>query len=150
MHVNGFSTSFYWATFPYEYVNTIRNKGLHYLRSNQTIQIHHSKPCNLAKLAERKEFVKEFSAMVKYVFQGAATVGHVRPGGDAILGPIPEKDNSDMESDSDEIFAEKNDEVAYAFYDDLQQVDLSDLSEEDMIVEEEDRMWEDGESMRDD
>jgi hypothetical protein len=66
------------------------------------------------------------------VFRGAATVGHIRPGGDAILGPFPNTDES--ESESDEMVHDKGDRLAYAFYDDLQQDDFSD---EEMTLEDE-------------
>ena len=69
--------SFYWATFSYDYINTIHNKGLHKWDPQKKIKIHHLCPWSLIKKDEWAQAIKEFVAMVKFVMDGKASIGYL-------------------------------------------------------------------------
>jgi hypothetical protein len=76
VHLDGTNISFYWATFTYDYVNTIRNVGTPSLAENSRIQIHHSKPHDLLIPTQRGQSIRDFVAVVRFAKEGFGKVGY--------------------------------------------------------------------------
>ena len=85
MHFDGFFASVYWATFPRDYLHTIRNVNVDDVAKwNPKIKLCHTQPYNLFQAEARTEFIQEFVALVRFVAAGEAKVAHLRKGGRVI------------------------------------------------------------------
>jgi hypothetical protein len=76
VHLHGTHVSFYWATFPYHYIDTVRNVSTAKLAPDTSIQIHHSKPCDLIVPKERAQAIRDLVALVRFVMAGGGKVGY--------------------------------------------------------------------------
>ena len=88
VHFDGFHVSVYFATFPSQYLDTLRNKGIDILRNwDPKIKLNHTKRYNLFMTKDRTEFISEFVALLRFVAAGEANVGHLRKDSDVIHRP---------------------------------------------------------------
>jgi hypothetical protein len=78
MHVSGVEVSFYWATFPSEYLKTVRLGNLSDLKKGPRITLHHSEPRSLLHPRERNLFLEEFVSILRCVAEGYGKVGYLR------------------------------------------------------------------------
>lgn len=77
--------SIYFATFPSDYLHTLRNVGIDNLQSRDPqIKLSHTRLYNLMNTSDRTEFIKEFVALLRFVAAGEACVGHLRKDSAAI------------------------------------------------------------------
>lgn len=98
MHFDGFKTAIYFATFPSNYLNCIRNENIALLRNwSPKIKLHHTKLYNLFHTAERTEFIREIVALFRFVAAGEANIGHLRKEGTEIHRYTDESGNPDDE-----------------------------------------------------
>ena len=82
MHFNGFYVSVYWATFPSEYLRTIRDVDINLLENRkEKIKLNHSRRYSLLDTEDRTDFIKEFVALLRFVAAGEANVGFLRKDG---------------------------------------------------------------------
>src|SRR5271168_1573650 len=71
LHFDGFHVFVYFATFPSEYLHTVRNVNVNVLNSRETkAKLNHTKRYNLFNTEDRTEFIKEFVALVRFVAAG--------------------------------------------------------------------------------
>lgn len=69
----------YFATFPSEYLETLRNVNVDVLKDRKDkIRLNHTQRYNLFNTSDRTEFIKEFVALLRFVAAGEANVGHLR------------------------------------------------------------------------
>ena len=78
VHLAGLHVSFYWARFPSQYLDTIRNHNLSKLTNIPKVTLHHSQPRSLIDPRERDLFLHEFVAVICYVAGGYGNVGFFR------------------------------------------------------------------------
>ena len=79
MHFNGFYVSVYWATFPSEYLRTIRDVDINLLENRkEKIKLNLSRRYTLLDTNDRTDFIKEFVALLRFVAAGEANVGFLR------------------------------------------------------------------------
>ena len=91
VHFDGFYVSIYFATFPSEYLLTIRNIDVDVLRyREEKIKLKHTRRYNLFKTGDRTEFIKEFVALLRFVAAGEANVGHLRKDSSVIHRSVDE------------------------------------------------------------
>ena len=77
--------SVYFATFPSEYLNTLRNVDVDSLSTRHPkIHLCHTRLYNLINTEDRTEFIKEFVALLRFVVAGEANIGHLRKDSQAI------------------------------------------------------------------
>ena len=82
MHFDGFQVSVYWATFPSEYLQTIRDVDINLLKNRkEKIKLNHSRRYSLLDTRDRTDFIKEFVALLRFVAAGEANVGFLRKDG---------------------------------------------------------------------
>ena len=82
MHFDGFYVSVYWATFPSEYLRTIRDIDINLLKNRkEKIKLNHSRRYSLLDTRDRTDFIKEFVALLRFVAAGEANVGFLRKDG---------------------------------------------------------------------
>ena len=82
MHFDGFQVSVYWATFPSEYLRTIRDIDVNLLENRkEKIKLHHSRRYSLLNTNDRTDFIKEFVALLRFVAAGEVNVGYLRKDG---------------------------------------------------------------------
>ena len=82
MHFDGFYVSVYWATFPSEYLQTIRDIDINLLENREEkIKLNHSQRYSLLNTKDRTDFIKEFVALLRFVAAGEANVGFLRKDG---------------------------------------------------------------------
>ena len=82
MHFDGFQVSVYWATFPSEYLRTIRDVDINLLKHRiEKITLNHTRRYSLLDTENRTEFIKEFVALLRFVAAGEANVGFLRKDG---------------------------------------------------------------------
>jgi hypothetical protein len=82
VHFDGFHVSVYWATFPSEYLETIRDVDINLLKDRkEKIKLNHSQRYSLLDMYDRTDFIKEFVALLRFVAAGEANVGFLRKDG---------------------------------------------------------------------
>jgi hypothetical protein len=82
VHFDGFQVSVYWATFPSEYLRTIRDVDINLLENRkEKIKLNHSRRYSLLNTNDRTGFIKEFVALLRFVAAGEANVGFLRKDG---------------------------------------------------------------------
>ena len=82
MHFDGFQVSVYWATFPSEYLQTIRDVDINLLENRkEKVKLNHSRRYSLLNTNDRTDFIKEFVALLRFVAAGEANVGFLRKDG---------------------------------------------------------------------
>ena len=82
MHFDGFYVSVYWATFPSEYLQTIRDIDINLMeKREEKIKLNHSQRYNLLDTKDRTDFIKEFVALLRFIAAGEANVGFLRKDG---------------------------------------------------------------------
>ena len=82
MHFDGFYVSVYWATFPSEYLRTIRDIDINLLKNRkEKIKLNHSRRYSLLHTKDRTDFIKEFVALLRFVAAGEGNVGFLRKDG---------------------------------------------------------------------
>ena len=85
VHFDGFHACVYFATFPSEYLETLRNEDIGILRHRQPkIKLNHTRLYNLFMTDDRTEFIEEFVALLRFVAAGEAKVGHLRKDSEVI------------------------------------------------------------------
>ena len=85
VHFDGFHASVYFALFPSQYLNTLRNENISNLRCREPkIKLNHTRRYNLFMVDDRTEFIQEFVALLRFVAAGEANVGHLRKDSDVI------------------------------------------------------------------
>ena len=81
VHFNGHRIAIYWATFPSEYLRTIRTVDINSLRNlNMRIKLHHTQFYDLFDPEERTEIIGHVTALVRFIAAGEANVGFFRKG----------------------------------------------------------------------
>jgi hypothetical protein len=76
VHFDGFRVSVYWANFPSEYLETIRDIDISLLKKREEkIKLNHSRRYNLLDTTDRTDFIKEFVALLRFVAAGETNVG---------------------------------------------------------------------------
>ena len=91
VHFDGFYVSVYFATFPSEYLLTIRNINVDVLKyREEKVKLQHTRRYNLFKTGDRTEFIKEFVALLRFVAAGEANVGHLRKDSNVIHRSVDE------------------------------------------------------------
>jgi hypothetical protein len=83
VHFDGFYASVYFATFPSEYLHTIRNVNVD-TAWEEKVKLHHTRRYNLFNRNDRTEFIKQFVALLRFTAAGEANIGHLRKDGDTI------------------------------------------------------------------
>lgn len=79
MHFNGFRVSVYWATFPSDYLLTVRLINVDCItHTHPKIKLYHTQTYNLMDTVDRTDFIKEFVALLRFVAAGEAKIGHLR------------------------------------------------------------------------
>jgi hypothetical protein len=68
----------YFATFLWDYLDTIHNKDVNSLEPNYWIPLHRSPLYNLLNADSRTEFIGHIIALIRMVAAGEANVGHLR------------------------------------------------------------------------
>ena len=84
MHFHGCSAAIYFATFPWHYLDRLRNINIDSLKEHEKIPLHHSRLYNLLNTDSRTEFIKHMVALIRMVAAGDANVGHLRKGADKL------------------------------------------------------------------
>lgn len=84
VHFSGYDASIYWATLPPEYLDMVNRLGIDLLKGTKPVVIHHTKPCHLMDPTDRTRFIAEFVALLRFVGDGKANVGHLRHRGEQI------------------------------------------------------------------
>ena len=88
MHFDGHHVAIYWATFPSEYLRTIRNVDINSLEKlNIRIKLRHTQFYDLFDPNERTEIIKQVAALVRFIAAGEANVGFFRKGDSPIHRP---------------------------------------------------------------
>ena len=77
-HFHRFSGAIYFATFPWHYLDRLRNINIDSLKEQEKIPLHHSRLYNLLNTDSRTEFIKHMVALIRMVAAGDANVGHLR------------------------------------------------------------------------
>ena len=78
VHFDGFHVSIYFASFPAQYLRTVRDINLNDLQGKpkeERIKLHHTRIYNLVNTIDRTKFIKEFIALVRFIVAGEANVG---------------------------------------------------------------------------
>ena len=79
VHFDGFHVSIYFATFPSEYLETVRNIDVDILKCREEkVKLNHTRRYNLFNTRDRTDFIKEFVALLRFVAAGEANIGHLR------------------------------------------------------------------------
>ena len=76
VHFAGFEASIYWATFPTAFLRAVHSGGIKDLPAN--VEIQHTCASNLLDPDSRTAFIVDFIALVRYVADGRANIGHLR------------------------------------------------------------------------
>ena len=85
IHFDGFHACVYFATFPSQYLETLRNEDIGILRDRQPkIKLNHTRLYNLFMTDDRTDFIEEFVALLRFVAAGEAKVGHLRKDSEVI------------------------------------------------------------------
>jgi hypothetical protein len=101
VHFEGFRTGIYFATFPSEYLNAVRNENLDSLKDRTSkIELNHTQLYNLYEPVDRTQFIKDMVAMFRFVAAGEANIGYLRKNGDEIHRKLDSAGNpvSNLES----------------------------------------------------
>ena len=78
VHFDGFYISVYFATFPSEYLATIRNVDVNIAGARtEKVKLKHTRRYNLLKTVDRTDFIKEFVALLRFIAAGEANIGHL-------------------------------------------------------------------------
>ena len=81
VHFDGHYASVYFANFPAQYLDTLRNIDVNSLsHRNPKIKLCHTMRYNLMTTDSRTDFIKEFVALLRFVAAGYANIGHLRKG----------------------------------------------------------------------
>ena len=89
MHFNGHHVAIYWATFPSEYLRTIRSVDIDSLKKlNIRIELCHTQFYDLFDPNERTEIIRQVTALVRFIAAGEANVGFFRKGDGPIHRPV--------------------------------------------------------------
>ena len=83
VHFDGLFVSVYFATFPSEYLDTIRNVNVD-TEWKEKITLHHTRRHNLLSRDDRTEFIRHFVVLLRYIAAGEANIGHLRNDSDTI------------------------------------------------------------------
>jgi len=83
IHFDGFFVSVYFATFPSQYLDTIRNVNVD-REWKEKIRLQHTRRYNLFSRDDRTEFIKHFVALLRFIAAGEANIGHLRSDSDII------------------------------------------------------------------
>ena len=83
VHFDGFFAAVYFATFPSEYLHTIRNVNVDTVWEEK-VRLHHTPRYNLFNRDERTQFIKQFVALLRFIAAGEANIGHLRRDGETI------------------------------------------------------------------
>jgi hypothetical protein len=79
IHFDGFYVSIYFATFPSEYLMTLRNVDISVLKDREEkIKLNHTKRYNLLLAGDRTDFIREFVALLRFIAAGEANIGHLQ------------------------------------------------------------------------
>ena len=81
MHFHGCSAAIYFATFPWQYLDQLRNINIDSLKEHEKIPLHHSRLYNFLNTDNRTEFIKHMVALIRMVAAGDANIGHLRKDG---------------------------------------------------------------------
>jgi hypothetical protein len=83
MHLSGVKVSFYWAEFPKNYLQIVREKNLDELRHIPKIILHHTQSRSLIIPDERDQFIKEFLSIIRCLADGYGRIGYLRRDADS-------------------------------------------------------------------
>jgi hypothetical protein len=78
MHMWGLTACFFWATFPPEYLRTLREENIEELQKHPLVTLYHSEPRHLLISSERDEFINEFMCVVRCITSGFGNIGFLR------------------------------------------------------------------------
>jgi hypothetical protein len=78
VHFHGGSAAIYFATFPWLYLDRLRNRNVDSLKEHGKISLHHSRLYNLLNTDSRTEFIQHMVALIRMVAAGEVNVGHLR------------------------------------------------------------------------
>lgn len=81
VHFHGCSAAIYFATFPWHYLDRLRNIDIDSLKDLEKIPLHHSALYNLLNTDSRTEFIKHMVALIRMVAAGDVNIGHLRKEG---------------------------------------------------------------------
>ena len=102
IHIDGLSASFYWAEFPVQYLDTVRNRNLADLKDVPKVTLHHTRPKSLIDPDQRDRFLQEFVAIIRCIADGYGNVGFLRR--DLLVNPLHRvSQNSGVSTESDDI-----------------------------------------------
>jgi len=105
IHIDGLSASSYWAEFPVQYLDTVRNRNLADLKDLPKVTLHHTRPKSLIDPDQRDCFLREFVAIIRCIADGNANVGFLRR--DLLRNPLHrDTPNSGLSTESDDISIE--------------------------------------------
>jgi len=78
VHLAGLKASIYWAEFPVQYLDTIRNHNVSDLESLPKVTLHHTQPQSLLVPEERDRFLRDYVSVVHFIAGGYGKVGFLR------------------------------------------------------------------------
>lgn len=78
VHLAGVKVSIYWAEFPAQYLDTIRNHNVRDLKHFPKITLRHTHPQSLLVPEERDLFLRDYVSVVHFIAGGYGKVGFLR------------------------------------------------------------------------
>lgn len=100
----GLKLSIYWAEFPVQYLDTIRNHNVRDLASIPKVTLHHTQPQSLIVSEERDRFLQDYVSVVHFVAGGYGKVGFLRRDTDSpIHRDVDHVVNSDIATENDDV-----------------------------------------------
>ena len=78
IHISGVEVSIYWADFPVQYLDIIRNHNVRDLANIPEVIIHHTRPQSLIDPDEWDRFLRDYVSVVHFVANGYGNVGFLR------------------------------------------------------------------------
>ena len=70
VNLAGIKVSIYWAEFPVQYLETIRNKNVRDLENLPKVALHHTRPQSLLVPEERDRFLRDYVSVVHFIAGG--------------------------------------------------------------------------------
>jgi hypothetical protein len=84
VHIVGNKANIYWAEFSPEYLRIVHKEGITALTDDLCVRLNHTELYNLFNPQERTAFLKHMIALLQYVAEGEASIGHLRLPGEII------------------------------------------------------------------
>ena len=78
IHIAGVEVSIYWAEFPAQYLDIVRNHNIRDLKKISKVTLRHTRPQSLIVPEERDRFLRDYVSVVQLVASGYGNVGFLR------------------------------------------------------------------------